>query len=65
MKYPEGLQEGMVAFQWGHRAGWSVSSPYLLIHSLEFLLCTNAGGPELKTLKCSPSGGVAGGVCHQ
>ena len=36
MKYPEGLQEGMVAFQWGHRAGWSVSSPYLLIHSLSF-----------------------------
>lgn len=34
MKYPEGLKEGMVAFQWGHHAGWSVSSLYLLIHSL-------------------------------
>ena len=34
MKYPAGLKEGMVAFQWGHHARWSVSSPYLLIHLL-------------------------------
>lgn len=58
MKYPEGLKEGMVAFQWGHHAGWSVSSPYLLIHSLSSWYI-----PMLGVLKRSLSGGVAGGVC--